>query len=190
MGPVVGYIGLGSNLGDRAGHLRAGVEGLRGGGLQLLGASSVWETEPVEAPAPHWFLNMAVAVRGFAEPLAWLDLLERVERLAGRRRGAPNAPRTLDLDLLLLGSLVCRGDRLTLPHPRMWDRRFVLEPLAEIAAGVTDPVSGRTVQDRLRDLRDASAVRRVGPFEGPGIIPALPGSQPRGTRPQPGHRRS
>ena len=160
-----GFIGMGSNLGNRWANLRSGLDGLRFRGLRIIAASSVWETEPIDSPEPLWFLNMALALETNAHPLDLLDLLLEVERDAGRRRGAANAPRTLDLDLLALGDLQWRDQRLDLPHPRMWDRRFVLEPLVEIAPWLRNPATGITVAEQRPRLRDAARVFRVGRLE-------------------------
>ncbi len=157
-----GYIGLGTNLGARRAHLRAGVEGLRRAGLELVSGSSVWESEPVDCPSPRWFLNMAVRVRTERQPLELLDLLLSIERSAGRTRGARNAPRTLDLDLLMLGDLQWSDDRLRLPHPRMWERRFVLEPLCEIAPDLRNPETGTRVSESRERIVDRTVVRRIG----------------------------
>ncbi len=162
---MYGYIGLGTNLGDRWDRLRAGLAEMENRGLELVDRSSVWETEPVHCPAPLWFLNMAVRVRTAAPPLELLDLLLEIERGAGRVRGAPNAPRTLDLDLLLLDDLQWRDSRLCLPHPRMWQRRFVLEPLREIGPDLRDPVSGVSVARACELVRGGAVVRRLGPLE-------------------------
>jgi len=162
---MTGYIGMGSNLGDRWSNLRAGVSGLRGAGPTVLAVSSVWATEPVDSPGPLWFLNMAVKVSTGLPPLELLDRLLAIEREAGRTRSEPNGPRTLDLDLLVLGELEWGDDRLQLPHPRMWQRRFVLGPLAEIAPDLLNPRTGRTVaceQDRLRDPAAVVVVGRLG----------------------------
>lgn len=181
---MVGYLGLGSDLGDRRAHLRAGLRGLERGGLVLLARSSVWETEPVDARGPSWFLNMAVAARGPQDPPDWLALLARVEEACGRLRAEPNGPRTLDLDLLLLEGATWNDARLVVPHPRMWGRRFVLAPLAEIAPDLRDPRGGPTVRQRLAELGDPHRVRRAGPLAGTGIIaprcgPGTPGTMSR-----------
>jgi 2-amino-4-hydroxy-6-hydroxymethyldihydropteridine diphosphokinase len=158
------YIALGSNLGDRRRHLQAGLDGLREVELEPVTVSSVWETEPIDCSSPGWFWNMTVKVRTTREPLEVLDLLLGIEQRAGRQRAAENAPRTLDLDLLMLGDLAVRHERLLLPHPRMWGRRFVLEPLAEIEPELVNPTTGRTVKQERDRLRDRAQVRRLGPL--------------------------
>jgi len=159
-----GYIALGSNLGDRRRHLEAGLAGLREAGIAPVGVSSVWETEPIESPSNRRFWNMTVKVMTDRDPLEVLDSLMGIEGQAGRERATRNGPRTLDLDLLMLGDLVVDHDRLNLPHPRMWQRRFVLEPLAEIEPGLVNPDTGLTVAEERDRSIDRSLVRCIGPL--------------------------
>ena len=165
------YIGIGSNLGDRQAHLRAGIEGLRKAGLEPITISSIWESEPIDTSAPEWFLNMAVRGQTELRPLALLELLLALERRNGRMRGDRNGPRTLDLDLLMAGELQFAEPRLTLPHPRMWDRRFVLEPLAEIAPDLKNPANGRTVAEEFLRVRPTAIVRRRDDLAGAEGVP-------------------
>jgi 2-amino-4-hydroxy-6-hydroxymethyldihydropteridine diphosphokinase len=169
-------IGLGSNLGDRRAHLRRGVAGLAEAGLEVGARSSVWESEPVDSSSGLWFLNMVVLVRTAHSPRELLGLLQALEQRAGRVRGAPNAPRTLDLDLLDLAGIRLAQPDLELPHPRMWRRRFVLAPLVEIAPELVNPRTGRTAAEHLAALDDAAIVVRLGPLDGP---------RPRESRPRP-----
>jgi 2-amino-4-hydroxy-6-hydroxymethyldihydropteridine diphosphokinase len=162
MRPMHGYIALGSNLGDRRRHLEAGLAGLRGAEIRPLGLSSVWETEPVDSPSACWFWNMTVKVQTDRDALDVLDSLIGIEDLVGRERTVRNGPRTLDLDLLMLGDLVVDHERLNLPHPRMWQRRFVLAPLAEIEPDLVNPVTGLTVVEERDRSPDRSQVRRIG----------------------------
>lgn len=168
---MVGYVAIGSNLGDRWAHLRFGIEALKGAGLEPLVLSSVWETEPIGCRDPLWFLNMAVKLDTSLAPLRLLDSLQEIEAAAGRVERAPNAPRTLDLDLLLLGDLEMHDGRLELPHPRMWQRGFVLEPLAEIAPEVRNRASGRTVAEERSRLSGAGVLHRIGPLAPLGAQP-------------------
>jgi 2-amino-4-hydroxy-6-hydroxymethyldihydropteridine diphosphokinase len=158
------FVALGSNLGDRTAALLAGLAGLERRGLPPRALSSVWETEPVDAPEPLWFLNMVAEVETDLPPRTVLDLLLEVEREVGRLRTVRNAPRCLDLDLLLQGALTLDEEGLTLPHPRMWTRRFVLAPLAELAPALVDPRSGRTVSQALAALPASPTVRSLGPL--------------------------
>lgn len=164
MPAMIGYVALGSNLGDRAGHLRAGLRAIAGAGVAVSAISSVWETEPVGPAGPGLFLNMAARIESERTPEDLLAILLDVERERGRVRRTEHGPRELDCDLLLLGDFVRSGTRLTLPHPRMWGRRFVLAPLAEIAPALVRRETGRTVADELASLDDPHAVRRVGPL--------------------------
>lgn len=168
---MVGYVGLGSNVGDREGHLRAGILALARGGLGVSAVSSIWETEPVDGAGPAWFLNMVARVATDLTPEQALDVLLAGERARGRLRARPNAPRELDLDLLLLGGERRATATLDLPHPRLWARRFVLAPLAEIAPSLVNPASGRTVSEELAALGDAPVVRRLGPLALPETLP-------------------
>ena len=162
-----GYVALGSNLGDREGSLRAGLAGMGRRGLAARALSAVWETEPVDSPEPLWFLNMVAEVETGLPPRRVLEMLLEVEREVGRVRSVRNAPRALDLDLLLLGDLRVQEDGLLLPHPRMWTRRFVLAPLHELAPQLRDPVSGRTVTEALASLPAAPTARSLGPLYNP-----------------------
>ena len=161
-----GYIGCGSNLGDREANLAAGLDGLTRRGLEPARVSPVWDTAPIGCAAPNRFLNLVVRVETDRDPLEVLDLLLEVEREVGRIRGGRNAPRVLDLDLLLLGELRVDRPELRLPHPRMWERRFVLAPLAEIAPELCNPATGRTVTEEERALRaDQPDLIRLGTLD-------------------------
>jgi len=145
-------VALGSNLGDRRGHLDFAVSRLKASFAGLV-VSRYYETEPVGAPGPQSpFLNAAAVGGTNASARDILAMLMDVERERGRERPFQNAARTLDLDLILLGNLVLNEDGLTVPHPRFRERRFVLEPLADIAPELVDPVTGSTVGDLLRTL--------------------------------------
>jgi 2-amino-4-hydroxy-6-hydroxymethyldihydropteridine diphosphokinase len=140
------YVALGANLGDRPGALAGALDALRATpGVRVAAVSRTWETAPVGPPQPA-YLNAAAALDTELSALALLARLHEIEREAGRTRGAErNLPRTLDLDLLLFGGLVLDAPELTLPHPRMHERTFVLEPLAEIAGQEVHPVLGETI---------------------------------------------
>jgi 2-amino-4-hydroxy-6-hydroxymethyldihydropteridine diphosphokinase len=145
-------LALGSNLGDRRGHLAWAVDRL-GGILTALRASSFIETEPVDVPNPQPpYLNGAVVGKTTLEPRALLEALLTIERERGRERLTPRAARTLDLDLILYGDLVVNEPGLVIPHPRFRERRFVLEPLAEIAGEWVDPGTGKSVSELLDQL--------------------------------------
>jgi len=140
------YVGLGANLGDAQATLQAAVQALAGvPGCRLLRASSVWRSAPVDAAGPDFF-NAVVQLRTTLAPLDLLDALQAIEQRFGRERPYPNAPRTLDLDLLLQGDLPLRTPRLTLPHPRLHRRAFVLQPLLELDPQLTAPGLGPLAQ--------------------------------------------
>lgn len=133
------YLGLGSNLGDREAHLARCVASLRTVDPSL-GLSSVFETVPVGGPDDQGpYLNCVVSLEWEAGPFELLELADRLEQAAGRVRTVRDGPRTLDVDLLLVGDLTVETDRLVLPHPRMWERAFVLAPLEQLAPELVPP---------------------------------------------------
>jgi 2-amino-4-hydroxy-6-hydroxymethyldihydropteridine diphosphokinase len=144
------YLSLGSNLGDRAANLKTAIDRLGTLG-KVLAVSSFYETEPVEFAAQPWFLNCVVELDTGKMPKQLLAAILDIEKEMGRRRVKKKGPRTVDIDLLLFGNSVIKMPGLTIPHPAMHERRFVLEPLAEIAPEARHPVFKRTV----RELRDA-----------------------------------
>jgi 2-amino-4-hydroxy-6-hydroxymethyldihydropteridine diphosphokinase len=158
----VGYLGLGSNVGDRASHLRAAVELLREGGVEVEAISSAYETEPVgEVLAQPDFLNAAIRIRTELSPEDLLDLCKRVEVERGRTLDAPrHSPRPLDVDLLLLGDLELETERLTLPHREVTSRRFVLAPLLELDPKLALP-DGTRLADALAGLGPGQRVLRA-----------------------------
>ena len=146
-------IAVGSNLGDRQGHLQWAF-GWLAGRLTRYRKSSHHVTEPVGVPGPQpAYVNAAVTGLTAQSPEEVLEMLLESERVRGRIRSVPGAPRTLDLDLMFYGNLVVNTPTLVLPHPRFRQRRFVLEPLAELAPGWRDPVTGRTVAELLAKLQ-------------------------------------
>jgi 2-amino-4-hydroxy-6-hydroxymethyldihydropteridine diphosphokinase len=153
-----GYLGLGSNLGDREGHLRAAVRLLREHGVEVETVSSLYETEPVgEFPDQPDFLNAAVRIRTDLDPEPLLDLCKAIEAEQGRMFASPrHGPRPLDVDLLLLGDLEVEGDRLVLPHPELTSRRFVLAPLLELDPALRLP-DGTELAAALRRLEGQRA---------------------------------
>ena len=145
-------VALGSNLGDRVAHLDFAVSKLRPL-VRNLKVSRYYDTAPVGVPGPQpLFLNAAVVGHTSMRARNLLDALFAIERERGRERPGPNAPRTLDLDLILFGDAVITEPDLVVPHPRFRERRFVLEPLTEIAPGLVDPVTRKSVIQLLIDL--------------------------------------
>jgi 2-amino-4-hydroxy-6-hydroxymethyldihydropteridine diphosphokinase len=163
MSGAVACVGLGSNLGDRAGQLARALEALRATpGVARLEASRLYETEPVGPPQGR-YLNAAARLETTLGPRSLLARLLAIERAAGRVRGTErNAPRTLDLDLLLYGDLCLEEPDLVLPHPRLHQRAFVLEPLCELAPELLHPVLGATIGALAARVRDPAAVH---PYE-------------------------
>ena len=159
----VGYLGLGSNVGDREGHLRAAVTALREHGVEVDAVSSLYETEPVgEVLDQPDFLNAAIRIRTDLEPEELLDLCKAIEVEEGRMAGGQrHGPRPLDVDLLLLGDVELRTDRLTLPHTEVKSRRFVLAPLLELDPDLRLP-DGTRLADSLEGLGPGQRVNRTG----------------------------
>ncbi|HKP71327.1 MAG TPA: 2-amino-4-hydroxy-6-hydroxymethyldihydropteridine diphosphokinase [Pyrinomonadaceae bacterium] len=170
------YVSLGSNLGDRAGNLLLAVRGMLDAGLCVSRLSSVYETEPVGVTtAQPLFLNMVaeLAPDALPPPEQLLARLLRIEYALGRRRPAPLAPRTVDLDLLVYGDVQSDTEFLKLPHPRLHLRRFVLAPLAELAPDALHATLGKSFAELLSELSDASVVRRWPPTDAHGETRAV-----------------
>ncbi len=162
MSPV-GYLGLGSNIGDRRSHLLDAAAALPRQGVDVLASSSVYETEPVGlVPDQRDFFNACLRVETKLDPEALLDACKEVERVVGRTSGGGrHGPRVIDVDLLLFGSLSYSSERLTLPHAEVRSRRFVLVPLLELEPGLTLP-DGTRLAGALAELGPGQEVRRVG----------------------------
>jgi 2-amino-4-hydroxy-6-hydroxymethyldihydropteridine diphosphokinase len=163
----IGYLGLGSNVGDRRAHLQAAVEDLWAHHIQVLASSSVYDTEPVgEITDQPEFLNACLLVETALAPPAALDACKAVEAALGREVDGPgyvrHGPRPIDVDILLLGDEPHESDGLCIPHPGLAERRFVLVPLLELAPHLRIPGTGPAA-DVLAALGPGQAVRRAGP---------------------------
>ena len=161
---TVVYIGLGSNQGDRLANLRLAVEALKGiPGTQVARTSGIYATEPVGKANQPEFLNLAAEIETGLEPGELLAALQNVEKELGRERGERWGPRIIDLDILYFGQRIVGQPDLIIPHPRAQQRAFVLEPLAELAPELVDPVTGKTVREMLAGLdRRGQRVREGG----------------------------
>ena len=159
---VFAFLGLGSNLGDRLGHLQSGVDGLAAHRrVRVDAVSSVYETAPVGGPPQDPYLNIAVRVATTASPYGLLRICQRVEQTAGRERTVRWGPRTLDVDVLLYDDRTVATRRLTVPHPRLTERAFAMVPLVEVAPGAHLP-DGRSLVRVLADLAPIEDVVMVG----------------------------
>ncbi|SRR5208282_3904415 len=154
------YLSLGSNVGNREANLNTAIDRLRDFG-EVVAISSFYETEPVEFTEQPWFLNCVVALDTEKTPKQLLAGILDIEQQLGRRRGQKKGPRIIDLDILLLGNSIVADRGLTIPHPAMHERRFVLEPLAEIAPEVRHPVLRRTIRELRDALPPGQAVRKM-----------------------------
>jgi 2-amino-4-hydroxy-6-hydroxymethyldihydropteridine diphosphokinase len=164
------FLGLGGNLGDRRANLARARRLLEKSGLEILGRSSVYRTEPVGVMDQPWFLNQVVAVRTKLAPIEMLRLAKSVEAAMKRAPGQGNGPRIIDVDILLAGERVMESPELTIPHPRLALRNFVLVPLCEIAPEAVHPVLRLTAAELLRRSPDRSRVLKAGERRGGGKI--------------------
>jgi 2-amino-4-hydroxy-6-hydroxymethyldihydropteridine diphosphokinase len=154
------YLSLGSNLGQREDHLQQAIDRLSAAGVKILRVSAVHETEPRDLPHQPWFLNLVLEVETDLFPMQLLARLQKIEAELGRKRLVAKGPRTIDIDILLFGNFVMETERLTIPHPRLTERRFVLEPLVELAPELRHPVSRRTMRELLAGTA-GQAMKRV-----------------------------
>ena len=143
------FLSLGSNLGDREALLQEALRRLEASGVAIVQRSSIRETEPQDLTDQPKFLNMAVEAATDLSPAELLSRIHVIEAAMGRERTIPKGPRTIDIDILFYGDTVMETGQLQIPHPRLASRRFVLEPLAEIAPGLRHPVTGLTILELL-----------------------------------------
>ncbi len=156
------YLALGSNLGERELHLKSAISGLCSHDVKIIRCASIYSTEPKEVLSQPWFLNTAVEGNTSLDPAALLRACIAVEETNSRKRTISKGPRTLDIDIIFYGNEIVRKPGLVIPHPHFFKRRFVLEPLAEIAADFVDPRSHKTVRQLLEDTPDVAQVHRIG----------------------------
>ena len=160
------YLSLGSNVGNRGANLRDAIVRLRTIG-DVTAVSSFYETEPVEEPAQPWFLNCAAALETEKMPKQLLTAVLQIEQEMGRRRLQKKGPRSIDIDILLFSNSIINTQDLIVPYPGMHQRRFVLEPLTEIAAEARHPGLKRTVRELRDALAPGQAVKRIEPYSVP-----------------------
>ncbi len=154
------YLSLGSNLGEREQNLKRALMALERERIQVVMRSSLYETEPQDVAGQPWFLNIVAECETSYFPLQLLCVVERIERELGRKRGAETirrGPRTIDIDILLFGNVWMETPQLTIPHARMLERRFVLEPLVEIAPGLREPRTKELLSGYLRKISGQTA---------------------------------
>jgi 2-amino-4-hydroxy-6-hydroxymethyldihydropteridine diphosphokinase len=154
------YLSIGSNIGDREAQLRKAAGRLKEVG-RITATSSFYETEPVEFTAQAWFVNCAVALETDLSSQQLMVAILSIEEEMGRRRTQKKGPRSIDIDILLFGDEVVNSAELTIPHPAMHERRFVLEPLAEIASDVLHPILRKTIRELLDELPPGQVVRKL-----------------------------
>ena len=156
---------LGSNIGDRSENLRTAIAALDGVEVRVTKVSSIYETEPVDLLEQPWFLNCVVEGETSVEPVLLLRELREIERRMGSKKLVARGPRLIDIDILVYGAVTMDTPELQVPHPRMQLRRFVLEPLAEIAPQLKHPSWSGTAAELLATSEDRSVVRSIGNLE-------------------------
>lgn len=153
------HIGLGSNIGERKKNLAQAIALLQENGIRIVARSSVYETSPVGEREQPWFLNQVIEVQTESDPRSLLRLVKRIEKQMGRTPAVPKGPRCIDIDILLAENRIVRTQSLTIPHPELANRNFVLFPLKEIAWDTVHPVLKEKIGDLWRKSKDRSIVR-------------------------------
>jgi len=156
------YLGFGSNIGNRIKNLERALASLAAQpGIRVISTSSLYETEPVSFRDQGWFINQAVGIETTLPPFELLRVTQHIENSMGRTRAIRWGPRSIDIDILLYGDLIIDHDGLTIPHPRMTERRFVLVPLAEIAPSLMHPKIGERIRAILIDTPANDLIQRI-----------------------------
>ena len=158
--PHRAFLGLGSNLGDREKNLKTSLSLLESADLRIRKTSSLYHTEPVGEASQSWFMNAVVEVETTLSPEELLQLCQQIEEKMGRQHLIPQGPRVIDIDILMYDQLIMDSPGLTIPHPRMHCRRFVLIPLLEIAPDAVHPRLKKGIRELVEDAADFSAVKR------------------------------
>jgi 2-amino-4-hydroxy-6-hydroxymethyldihydropteridine diphosphokinase len=160
---MIVYLALGSNLGDRQAYLQSAVDGLSRRGVRVVRSASLYSTEPKNMPGQSRFLNTVVEANTLLAPEQLLETCLAVEEENLRKRTGKMESRTLDIDIIFYGDWILNKSVLTIPHPEFRNRRFVLEPLAEIAPDLIDPVTGKTIRHLLENVNDPGGVQIFAP---------------------------
>ncbi|MCX7974191.1 MAG: 2-amino-4-hydroxy-6-hydroxymethyldihydropteridine diphosphokinase [Candidatus Aminicenantes bacterium] len=154
-------LGLGSNLGRRQQNLTQACRLLEEAGVKILKISSLYKTQPVGLKKQPWFYNQVIQVVTPLDPFTLLSLAKEIEIKLKRKKTVRYGPRTLDIDLLMAGKMIIKSDKLTIPHPKMHERRFVLEPLNEIAPNLLHPIKRKKIKTLLKEIKDNSIVLKL-----------------------------
>lgn len=160
----VSYIGIGSNMGDRVAHMVDAIQRLKSEDrIDVKAVSHFYETEPItlKGESSHWFINAVIQIKTTLSPVQLLRKLQDIEKQMGRERSHKWAPRTIDLDILLFDDQICKSSELTIPHPEMHKRRFVLEPLCELNGAARHPIKGISFQELSRALKDNQQITQL-----------------------------
>jgi 2-amino-4-hydroxy-6-hydroxymethyldihydropteridine diphosphokinase len=160
---MIVYLALGSNLGDRQAYLLSAVDGLSRRGVQIIRSASLYSTEPQGMAGQPWFINTVVEGSTLLSPQELLEICLAVEEENFRKRKGEKESRTLDIDIIFYDDTILKTPGLTIPHPEFRNRRFVLEPLAEIAPGFIDPVSRRSIRQLLENVNDPGGIHLFAP---------------------------
>lgn len=161
--PTTTFLSLGSNLGEKIHNLQSALENLKSGGLAIDAVSSFYATEPVGARDQPEYINLACSGTTSLSPFELLDLCQRIERQTGRTNKGDHSPRLIDIDILYFGLIQVESKRLSIPHPRMLQRRFVLVPLKEIAPRLIDPSNHKSIDQLIFECADNSRVEIIEP---------------------------